>query len=265
MYNRKLHILLYFLLFVYIIISLFQYFHFKNEINEKTKRIENLNIISQKNDEKIQQIKDVRQSYDVLERYLDSINELSNAKNIENEKEVIKKKKTTSETKVKVIKSDSVISDLTTSKIDNLDKIEINPNIKNEPDKNKSDQTKLSPEELKAKAELIRPNFFNDIIRVYSNAKNPKPISSKDKKFWIEIESENGNFKNSIQNIIKQITLNGISVRIINILERNKRVSNGFISVYHIQVKVPKGIIYQKNRLIVSADIDYIKLFMAVK
>lgn len=262
MFNRKLHILLYTLLFIYILISLGQYYHFKNEINKKIKRIENLKTISLKNKKKIEQIKSINKSYEVLELYLDSISE----------KRIFFEKKGE---KVKISKNilpalNTLDNDTLKLKENNLQKkkptkvtdssITSNNIIKNDKTENKNDQIE---EESYIKDDFKRSYFFNEITNVYYNLKRPRPVNSKDKNIWIEIQSENSNYVNSIPNIIKQITLNNVNLSIIDIKESITKTPSKYISTYYIQVKIPKGVIYKKNILIVTADVDYSKLFEA--
>ncbi len=221
MYNKKLHILLYSLLFIYIIVSLTQYFHFKNLINRKIKRIDDLNTMISINDTKINQIKSVRESYQTLELYLDSTliktnNTLKKSihKSSINTK-TLKKEKLVEETKVdsSLIKRNIKVSDSIARYANTLETDTINPTIKKDTIKK---QRKLSTEEYRNQAEAIKPYFFNEITRVYHNIKKPRNVRKNDNHIWIEINSENGNYKNSLKNIIHNITINNVSVEGVN-------------------------------------------------
>lgn len=275
MLNKRTHIILYGLLFVYVGVSVVQYFHFNKEINKRIERIENLSQIYSINDKKIEQLKELKSTYNVLEKMLDSTLLINKSlKTQENDiinheqKEIIVSKLSH--------KNSEIVDQFNLSKLDTLkrekksisiDTVVINNSLISDSIKkeNATKKETVSSEELREIVKEFRDFYFKDITRVYSNARKPRPVKLKDKYIWIEIESDYGNYKNSLRQIIHQITINGSYVNIADIKENGRRTSGGDITTYYIKLKIPKHVVFKaNNRITLTADRTYTTWFRVI-
>ena len=269
--HKRTHLVLYGLLFVYIGVSIGQYYHFKNEIEKRSNRIENLNKLLVSHDNQIEKIVDLSSSIIRLEKILDSsivINENLQSKTL-TEITIIKPQNEN------IKRNDSLLNELTTSETSILPRdstlvirdstiLRQNDEIEDKFENNDSIVNELSSKELRELAESFKKYYFNDINEVYANLRNPRQARTKDKSIWIEIDSDYGNYKNPLYKIISRVSLNGTVVNIIDIKENIRNSPTGFKATYFIEISIPRRVLFiGRNQIILTADKDYIKWFSA--
>jgi hypothetical protein len=263
--SHKLNTLLFFLLFYMIGIFFLRSYYLK-KINQQELYTIKLSETLKSNDNILTDLHILNQDLESIECIIDSIviNDLNKIDKIEVKKKYDELKKKTKKTftitdekKIGIVKNKNTLQP-------SIDVTKIN----NDPvvtDKTDSDDT-LAIEKIevsidgkvkkakKTKKEVKRSNrryLFEGINRVYNRKKNHKPLTSKEKFIWIEMHSKHGQFLNSMQNIIKEIIINNIHVRLSSVKEYY--LGNG-TTAYMLGVKVPRKLLLKGRNLIIVKD-----------
>ncbi len=276
MFDKRLHILLYGLLVVYIGVSLGQHYHFKKEIAQKEQRIDDFKQLISKNDEKIEQVRALKKSYWMVESLLDSLIEVkqndakkrsipyslsSNTEGIPSPNSTITKPPPPNPVPIEPTQSEDVETPIETNETeDNItekkESESLHVSIEESEDVSLDN---LNDKEVVAAAKKAKRFFFKEITRIYSNIKKPREVRSNDKYIWIEIDSDYGNYKNPLWKMIRGITINGTYVDINDIKENIRNSPSGFIATYYIEVRIPRDVVFvQRNQIILTADTEYI-------
>lgn len=260
--NYKLNTLVFFLLF-YIIGFIFLRSYYLKKIKQQELYTIKLSETLKSNDNILTDLHILNQDLESIDCIIDSIviNDLNNIDKIEVKKKYDELKKKTKKTfpianekKTGTVKTKDTLQEFIDLTIKDKDSVAIAKIDSDDSLADEKSKISIDGKVKKTKKEVKRSNrkyLFEGINRVYNRKKNYNPLTSNEKFIWIELHSKHGQLSNSIPNIIKEIIINNIHVRLSSVKEYY--INNG-TTAYMLGVKVPKKILQKGRNLIIVKD-----------
>lgn len=256
---------LYIMLILYLIISIWQYLYYNSKIEKELEHINFLEKVLKENRDEFQLMKNLGNDYLQINTELDSLItelEILEERGIEENQRIIQEK----------IVHDKIVLNLDRlSKLEKKDTLNIvatEPVKSKEPVKPSNIPNEESGVQVKNETEtnVIR-TAFTKITGVYDAKLKGKSVNPyRDTYMWIGLEV---NKKEIPKSVFKGVFINGGSVMIEDMKISKIRSSNakfGFLPLYLIKVRIDKyTLFYGRNDIIVDADIRYQKLVLIEK